>query len=59
MSIQLRNAIDKLRHCYIDKLLQAGVFKEGEAQLYQLTVSELENLYRKVKIAEVKGSLIQ
>ncbi|CAH0344763.1 Fur-regulated basic protein FbpA [Bacillus sp. CECT 9360] len=48
MSIQLRNAIDKLRQCYIDKLLHAGVFKEGDAQLYQLTVSELESLCRKV-----------
>lgn len=47
MSYQLRTAIAEMKQYYIEKLLQAGVFKETDRQLYSFTLSELESLCRK------------
>jgi hypothetical protein len=48
LSIQLRTAIEKVRQCYIEKLLEAGIFKGADRQLYHLTLSELASMARKI-----------
>ncbi|WP_085524509.1 Fur-regulated basic protein FbpA [Tuberibacillus sp. Marseille-P3662] len=45
MGTQLREAIEKKKQFYIDRLLHLGVYKTNH-QLYELTLSELEQLYR-------------
>lgn len=49
MSHQFRKAVEKMRHYYIQKLLQAGAFQDSKESPHSLTLSELENLYKKYK----------
>ncbi|HYK71996.1 MAG TPA: Fur-regulated basic protein FbpA [Pseudoneobacillus sp.] len=51
MSHQLRQAIEKAREYYIEKLLEVGVYKLSEHQLYELTLSELESIYKNYRIS--------
>ncbi|WP_158555763.1 Fur-regulated basic protein FbpA [Peribacillus glennii] len=49
MSNQLHTAITKVKKYYIEKLLHAGAFKQTDRQIYSFTLSELQNLCRKIK----------
>ncbi|WP_442598346.1 Fur-regulated basic protein FbpA [Neobacillus sp. D3-1R] len=49
MSNQLRQAVEKAREYYIEKLIEAGVYKHSEQQLYELTLSEMKQLYKKYR----------
>ncbi|MGN7942582.1 Fur-regulated basic protein FbpA [Virgibacillus sp. 6R] len=42
MSTQLRKLVELRKTQLINKLLQAGIYKSSEKQLYELSVSELE-----------------
>jgi hypothetical protein len=44
---QMRNALDKAREYYIQKLLELGVYKHSDNQLYQLTLTEMAAIYKK------------
>lgn len=52
MSNQLRQAIEKARQYYITKLVEAGVFNYSEQQLYKLTLTELEDIYKNYKASK-------
>ncbi|HET7629649.1 MAG TPA: Fur-regulated basic protein FbpA [Bacillales bacterium] len=45
MSQQLRKAVERKKQTYIQRLLDAGIYKSGNCQLYELTLSELEKEY--------------
>jgi hypothetical protein len=47
MANQMRNALDKAREYYIQKLLELGVYKHSDHQLYHLTLTEMADLYKK------------
>jgi hypothetical protein len=47
MANQLRQAMEKARAYYIGKLLEVGIYKHSDHQLYQLTLSEMKNIYKK------------
>lgn len=46
MSKQLRAAIEKLKHFYIEKILETGLYEKADHELHSFTVSELETIYR-------------
>jgi len=46
MSKIIRNPLEKRKQIYIQKLLDAGVYKVSGRQLYHLTLSELESTYK-------------
>jgi len=46
MSNIIRNPIEKRKQIYIQKLLDAGIYKVSNRQLYNLTLAELENTYK-------------
>ncbi|MBB2478888.1 Fur-regulated basic protein FbpA [Bacillus sp. APMAM] len=46
MSNIIRNPLEKRKQIYIQKLLDAGIYKVSGRQLYNLTLSELENTYQ-------------
>lgn len=48
MTNQLRQAVEDRKQFYIQKLLNAGIFKRANRQLYELTLSELEKEYRRL-----------
>jgi len=43
---QLREAVYRRKEVLINKLLQFGVFKKDEQHLYELTLSEIEVVYK-------------
>jgi hypothetical protein len=45
MSKFLREAIEKKKQFYMKRLLEAGIYKESDLCLHQLTLSELEQIY--------------
>ncbi|RYL90288.1 Fur-regulated basic protein FbpA [Sporolactobacillus sp. THM19-2] len=47
MSDRTANAIDRKKEFLIEKLLGRGIYKRRNHQLYELSVKELENEYRK------------
>lgn len=47
MANQLRQAMEQAKAYYIGKLLEVGVFKHSDVQLYQLTLSEMKSIYKK------------
>jgi hypothetical protein len=46
MSNQLREAVTRKKQDYITKLLEAGIYKASDRQLYELTLSELEQEFQ-------------
>ncbi|MED3888173.1 Fur-regulated basic protein FbpA [Priestia aryabhattai] len=47
--MELRKYVEKKRKSLIDSLIQKNVYKDlNERHLYELTLTELENLYRRV-----------
>ncbi|MFC7392919.1 Fur-regulated basic protein FbpA [Scopulibacillus cellulosilyticus] len=46
MNNQLREAIEAKKQYYIEKLLDAGIYKVSNRQLYRLTLSELERIFQ-------------
>ena len=45
---QLREAVYRRKEALINKLLQFGVFKKDEQHLYELTLSEIEVVYKNI-----------
>ncbi|WP_075983293.1 Fur-regulated basic protein FbpA [Bacillus massilinigeriensis] len=43
----IRKAIEELRHYYIQKLFDAGVFHQKDESPYHLTLTELETLFKR------------
>jgi hypothetical protein len=46
MSKFLREAVEKQKQIYMKRMLEAGIYKESDLRLYQLTLSELEQIYQ-------------
>jgi hypothetical protein len=44
---QLRQALEKLRHYYINKLVNARIYQASDVRLQSLTISELESIVKK------------
>jgi Fur-regulated basic protein A len=52
---QLRRAVEHEKDLYKNRLLEMGYFKTPEGkQLYELTLSELEEIYRNEKQDDVE-----
>lgn len=49
MSALLRQAVEHKRQKLIEQLINADVYKKDGKQLFELTLSELENEYRSVQ----------
>jgi hypothetical protein len=47
MSNQLRRGIETLRQHYIQKLIEGGIYKASDLQLFSMTLSELEKIFEK------------
>lgn len=47
MASQIRQALEKAKKYYIQKLLDLGVYRQSDDQLYKLTLTELEAIYKK------------
>ncbi len=47
MSKQLRDAIEKARSYYIQKLLEHGVYTSEDDRIHQLTLTELAMAYKR------------
>jgi hypothetical protein len=47
MADQMRLALERAKQYYIEKLLDLGVFKQSDEQLYKLTLTDLESIYKK------------
>lgn len=45
----MRNTVEQRRQKLINKLIAFGIFKKGNKQLFELSLSELQYMYRKVK----------
>ncbi|MFB6466330.1 Fur-regulated basic protein FbpA [Cytobacillus sp. Hz8] len=43
----IRKAVEELRQYYIRKLFDAGVFQHSDQAPYSLTLTELQNLYKR------------
>ncbi|HZG59517.1 MAG TPA: Fur-regulated basic protein FbpA [Anoxybacillus sp.] len=41
-----REAVEKKKQIYMKRILKAGIYKESDLRLYQLTLSELEQIYQ-------------
>ncbi|MFC4322179.1 Fur-regulated basic protein FbpA [Litchfieldia salsa] len=50
MTKYLRNAVEKMKNHYIDKLLESGAYNNYEDQLQSLTLSELIEEYNKISL---------
>ncbi|WP_100488421.1 Fur-regulated basic protein FbpA [Sporolactobacillus pectinivorans] len=49
MSALLRQVVEIRRQELIDQLIEADVFKKDGKQLFELTLTELENEYRSLR----------
>lgn len=47
MANQLRKGVERLKLFYITKLIQTGHYNASDHELYTLTLSELEKLYKR------------
>lgn len=47
MGIYIRKAIEKRKHFLINKLIGLGFFKKDGIHLFELTLTELEEEYKK------------
>ena len=56
MGILLRNAIEKKRDFLINKLINEGVYKKNDIHLFELTLTDLEKEYIKIRKIEEKES---
>ncbi|MFC7060552.1 hypothetical protein [Halobacillus seohaensis] len=45
---QLRNAVEEIKHHYINQLIDAGILDDKERQSCSLTVSELKAMVKQV-----------
>lgn len=50
MQSHLHDGIEQKKDFYIDKLLDLGIYKTKNLQLYELSLSELEHEYRKLSL---------
>ncbi|MGG4268339.1 Fur-regulated basic protein FbpA [Peribacillus simplex] len=56
MGILLRKAIEKKRNFLINKLINEGVYKKNDVHLFELTLTDLEEEYIKIRKMEEKES---
>jgi hypothetical protein len=49
----LRNAVQLRKQHLINKLIKSGIYKKNDKHLYELTLSELEDEYKYIKIDNV------
>ncbi|HET7577980.1 MAG TPA: Fur-regulated basic protein FbpA [Bacillales bacterium] len=54
MPAYLRKGIESVKQSYIQRLINAGIYKKDDRQLYELAFSELKNEYR-IQIGKKKG----
>jgi Fur-regulated basic protein A len=47
--VRVRNTMEQRREKLINKLIAFGIFKKEDRQLFELTLSELEYTYRRIK----------
>ncbi len=50
MTHYLRDAVEKMKQHYIRKLLESGLYLTHEKFLYDLTLSELKEEYKKLSL---------
>jgi hypothetical protein len=50
MTKYLRNAVEKMKHHYIEKLLETGTYSSYEDQLQTFTLTELIEEYNKTRL---------
>jgi hypothetical protein len=48
LSNQLRKGVETLKLFYINRLIESGLYDASEHELYSLTLSELDNIFKKV-----------
>lgn len=56
MSYHLRNALNRLKQFYLEKLIENGILKADDLENNKLTITELESLYRKIRNDSEKKS---
>ncbi|MGE7758474.1 Fur-regulated basic protein FbpA [Peribacillus sp. NPDC097895] len=49
MGILLRKAIENKRNFLINKLINEGIYKKNDTHLFELTLTDLEEEYMKIK----------
>ena len=45
----LRSAVQLKKHKLINKLIKSGIYKKGNKNLYELTLSDLKNEYKYIE----------
>jgi Fur-regulated basic protein A len=58
MSKFLREAVEKKKQFYMKRLLEAGIYKESDLRLYQLTLSELKQIYQSYQSKKATGDFL-
>jgi hypothetical protein len=48
LSNQLRKGVETLKLFYINRLIESGLYDASEHELNSLTLSELDNIFKKV-----------
>jgi hypothetical protein len=48
LSNQLRKGVETLKLFYINRLIESGLYDASEHELTSLTLSELDNIFKKV-----------
>ncbi|MFB9761574.1 MULTISPECIES: Fur-regulated basic protein FbpA [Bacillaceae] len=46
MSNLLRKAVERQKRFYIERLLEAGIYKKSNVHLYEMTLSDLKQVYQ-------------
>lgn len=50
MKTLLREALEKKENFLIDKLISQGIYKKNNTHLFELSLSDLEEEYNKIRI---------
>jgi hypothetical protein len=58
MSKFLREAVEKKKQIYMKRILEAGIYKESDLRLYQLTLSELKQIYKSYQSKKATGDFL-
>jgi hypothetical protein len=58
MSKFLREAVEKKKQIYMKRILEAGIYKESDLRLYQLTLSELKQIYQSYQSKKATGDFL-
>jgi hypothetical protein len=49
MKNHLRDAVEKMREYYIQRLIESGVYNQEDEDLYKLTLTELKSIVNKLQ----------